>query len=177
MWGLRHRSRYSLFYTRDKPLWAITLKRITVEAEKCAGCRQCEMVCSFHHTKTFSPEASRVTVIKEDRLGLDYPLMCRQCSDCPPTEACPAKALTRLEGVIKVDLQACIGCGVCVEECRHGAVKLHEGKALICDLCGGDPRCVARCPTGALRYAESPELRETPREAFERLKKEWGMRG
>jgi len=153
------------------------LKRITVEAERCAGCRQCEMVCSFHHTMTFSPESSRVTVIKDDRLGLDYPLMCRQCSDCPPMEACPTQALTREEGVIMVDWQTCIGCGACVDECRHGAVKLHDEKALICDLCGGGPQCVARCPTGALSYAESPEFVETPCEAFSRLKKEWGMHG
>ena len=134
------------------------------------------MVCSFHHTKRFSPESSRVTVIKDDRLGLDYPLMCRQCNDCPPMEACTAQAITREEGVVKVDRQACIGCGLCVDDCRLGAVKLHDSKALICDLCGGDPRCVARCPTGALSYAESPEFTETPWEAFDRLKEEWGMR-
>ncbi len=135
------------------------------------------MVCSFHHTKTFSPESSRVTVIKDDRLGLDYPLMCRQCSDCPPMEACPAQAITKEEGIIMVDWQACIGCGVCVDECRYDAVKLHDDKALICDLCGGEPQCVARCPTGALSYTESPEFTETPWEAFDRLKEEWGIHG
>ncbi len=153
------------------------MKRITVEAERCAGCRQCEMVCSFHHTKRFSPESSRVTVIKDDRLGLDYPLMCRQCSDCPPMEACPTRAISREEGVIKVDRQTCIGCGLCVEKCRFESIKLHEGKALICDLCGGEPQCVARCPTGALSYADSPEFSETPWEAFDRMKEEWGIHG
>jgi len=153
------------------------LKRITVDAGRCAGCRQCEMVCSFQHTKMFSPETSRVTVIKDDRLGLDYPLMCRQCSDCPPLKACPTQAINREGGSITVDWQACIGCGACVEECRYDAVKLYDGKALICDLCGGDPQCVARCPTGALNYSEAPEFSETPWDAFNRLKEEWGIHG
>ncbi len=57
------------------------MKRIKVKAELCAGCRQCEMVCSFEHFTRFSPSLSRVTVHKDDRNGLDYPVTCRHVCD------------------------------------------------------------------------------------------------
>jgi Fe-S-cluster-containing hydrogenase component 2 len=37
-----------------------------VEAEKCAGCSQCEMVLSFIKTDGFSPSLSRIKVVKDD---------------------------------------------------------------------------------------------------------------
>jgi Fe-S-cluster-containing hydrogenase component 2 len=152
------------------------MKRIKVKAEICAGCRQCEMVCSFEHFKRFSPSLSRVTVQKDDRNGLDYPVTCRQCSDCPPIDACPVQALSRTEeGLTWCDADTCIGCGVCEKECKYDAIKVSEGMALVCDLCGIDPQCVARCPTGALEYVEMSEFTETPKEAFARLKEEWGF--
>ncbi|MCW4048146.1 MAG: 4Fe-4S dicluster domain-containing protein [Candidatus Bathyarchaeota archaeon] len=150
------------------------MKRITVTAENCAGCRQCEMVCSFQHTGKFSSSLARVTVHKDDRNGLDYPLMCRQCTDCPPLDSCPVQAISRnSDGAIWVDWQTCTGCGLCENVCKYDAVKLNESKAYICDLCGGDPHCVQRCPTEALQYIETPEFTETPETAFSRMKEEW----
>ena len=73
------------------------------------------------------------------------------------------------------DTDTCTECGICVKVCKYNAIKVGEAKALVCDLCGGDPQCVARCPTGALEYVEMPEFTETPVEAFSRLKEEWGF--
>jgi Fe-S-cluster-containing hydrogenase component 2 len=69
------------------------LKRILVDKAQCAGCRVCELVCSYYHEGKFSPSLSRVDVIKEDKYGLDYPVFCRQCDECPPADACPVGAL------------------------------------------------------------------------------------
>jgi len=46
-----------------------------------------------------------------------------------------------------VDSEKCIGCGNCIDICSGDVPKLHPqtGKALICDLCGGDPECVKVC--------------------------------
>jgi len=152
------------------------LKRIVVRAEECAGCRQCEMVCSFQHSGRFSPSLARVTVHRDDLNGLDYPVMCRQCSDCPPMESCPVVALSReAEGVVVADWQLCTGCGLCVQTCRYGAVKMHEGRPLICNMCEGQPQCVERCPTAALEHVEAPEFTETPEEAFRRMKEAWSF--
>jgi Fe-S-cluster-containing dehydrogenase component len=48
---------------------------------------------------------------------------------------------------VLVDRERCTGCGVCVERCPGSIPFLHpkDGKAVICDLCGGDPECVKVC--------------------------------
>ena len=151
------------------------MKRLTVDAAMCAGCRFCEMVCSFHHEGRFSPSLSRVTVIKEDEFGMDYPVFCRQCRTCPPVEICPTGAL-KTDGIIMLDKEACTGCGICIEACTYNAIKMDEStKPQICDLCGGEPVCAERSPTKAIKYEEAEVLSETPEDAFRELRGRWGI--
>jgi Fe-S-cluster-containing hydrogenase component 2 len=134
------------------------------------------MVCSFHHTGRFSPSLARVTVHKDDRNGLDYPLFCHQCIECPPIDTCPVGAITKTaDGWTWVDWQTCIGCGTCIESCKYNVIKLAEGKALICNLCDGNPECVNRCPTEALSFIETDESTETQIHAFKRLMEMWNL--
>ncbi|MHA1722735.1 MAG: 4Fe-4S dicluster domain-containing protein [Candidatus Baldrarchaeia archaeon] len=130
-------------------------KTIVFDPSKCAGCKYCEMWCSFTHEGVFSPLLSRITVVKDDKIGLDYPIVCRGCDPAPCTKVCPSNALTRNEyGAIIVIDENCTGCGRCVEACPFGAIKMHplKIKPLICDLCGDkEPVCVSKCPTNAIR--------------------------
>jgi Fe-S-cluster-containing hydrogenase component 2 len=152
------------------------LKRLIVSAEKCAGCRHCELVCSFEHEGVFNPELSRIRVIKDDTNGLDYPLTCRNCNYCPPAQNCPTNSITKVEDGIKVQWQDCIECGSCVKSCTYNAIKLNiECKPLICDTCNKDPECAKRCPTQAISYIESEIFTETPNDAFVRMKEKWGI--
>jgi Fe-S-cluster-containing hydrogenase component 2 len=154
------------------------MERLTVDAEICAGCRCCELACSYRHEGVFSPALSRVSVLKEDRYGMDYPVFCRQCEPCPAVEACPEGALVRSDGVVRCDEGLCTGCGVCVDVCSYGAVRLDGSlRPLICDLCGGAPACVDRCPTGALVFGGSGFFSERPGEVFRRLMRGWGIGG
>jgi uncharacterized Fe-S center protein len=60
-----------------------------------------------------------------------------------------------------VDEEKCVGCGVCVENCAHGAPAIEGGKANInLDLCAGCARCLHTCPAGAISssFARSNEL-------------------
>ncbi len=66
-----------------------------------------------------------------------------------PPEA--AGGLRKLEGLdIRVE-EACDGCGVCVERCFIGAMKLQEGKAVVGEECRGCGRCALVCPQHAVK--------------------------
>ena len=154
------------------------MRRIVVEPEKCAGCRYCELVCSYSHEGRFSPTLSRVRVVKEDRFGLDLPVMCHQCEDCPPIQTCPQGALTRNDnGVVAVDRDACIGCEACASVCRFDAIRMVDSKPLICDLCGGAPQCVEKCPTKALAFTESAGEPWSPERVLKEVIGRWGING
>ena len=43
-------------------------------------------------------------------------------------------------------------CGTCEIMCPIGAIELYEEIPHVCDLCGGDPRCVRACTLDAIRY-------------------------
>lgn len=138
------------------------MKRILIDVDRCSGCRQCEMLCSFHHEKTFGSSTSRIRLMKEDRFGFDLPIVCWHCDQCDALESCPEEALERSEeGLIAVNTKKCVGCGKCLEACIIGAIKLHPERdtPLICDQCGGKPSCVEKCPTKALVYTETETRR------------------
>jgi len=153
------------------------MKRILVDVDRCSGCRLCELACSFKHEKWFRPSVSRITVMKEDGLGFDLPVICWHCNRCEPAESCPANALERnAEGLICVDEEKCTGCGNCVKLCPFGAIKLHPIKhtPLLCDQCGGRPLCVEKCPTRVLTYAETRTLQpKIPNKLLEETLRRW----
>lgn len=83
-------------------------KEIIVNITKCTGCRACEMACSFHHAKKFSPTFSSIEVFRNEEKGLfkieiytKGPLACDLCKDeneplC--IKYCSAKALDLRKG-------------------------------------------------------------------------------
>lgn len=54
--------------------------------------------------------------------------------------------------IIRIDEDACDGCGLCVKGCPEGALQLIDGKArLISEItCDGLGACVGECPRGAI---------------------------
>lgn len=157
----------------------MSLRRMWVDAEKCSGCRSCEMICSFKHEGKFSPTLSRIRVIKEDKHGFDYPILCRQCDPCAAVAACPVGALTKTAlGITQLNKDACVGCTSCKDACSFGALELDEiSRPLICDLCGGEPICVRRCPTNAITFVESETEYQNPELESRRLLRKWGIIG
>lgn len=52
--------------------------------------------------------------------------------------------------MLRIDIETCIGCGVCEEVCTFGAIEVVDGVAVVnekCTLCGS---CVDSCEAGAL---------------------------
>ncbi|MFP3309916.1 MAG: 4Fe-4S dicluster domain-containing protein [Acidilobus sp.] len=144
---------------------------VVVDPSKCVGCNICELWCSYEHEGVFSRSLSRISVITYERLGFDYPVVCQQCEPAPCVELCPTGALSKGKlGEVNLDKGKCIGCRVCSEVCPYGAARMEPREArypLICDLCGGEPMCVARCPTNALSLSRVTNVKVKPRNAAE----------
>ena len=134
---------------------------IEINYDLCTGCRLCEMTCSLTKEKVIRPEVSRIKVYQFWPGPVDVPAVCRLCSDHPCVEASPPKvnalSINEKTGNVEVDTDKCIGikCSACQKACPHElAISFHPetNKAMICDLCQGDPECVKVCPTGALVF-------------------------
>jgi len=80
--------------------------------------------------------------------GVEVPHFCAQCHDYPCVSACSVDALSVNDtGAVLVDKEKCTSCGMCIDICPGKIPFLHPGdnKAVICDLCGGDPQCARVC--------------------------------
>jgi Fe-S-cluster-containing hydrogenase component 2 len=69
-----------------------------------------------------------------------------------------------MQVMIYVDPEKCDGCGLCVEACPHGALKLSEGVIEVDQAsCRETSACLAACPQGALlELLEPGERRDHP---------------
>lgn len=89
---------------------------------------------------------------------ISFAVSCRHCSDPICVQSCIAGALTKENGVVKIDENKCVGCLTCVLVCPYGALALGEkGVMQKCELCvenGGEPACVKGCPNRAIVYEE-----------------------
>jgi len=126
---------------------------LTIDIEKCTGCRNCELACSASHTNTFNPRRSRIQILKDEVKNLLIPMVCLQCEHPLCQEACPNGAIIQNEnGILYVDHDVCIGCMNCVTACVYGGIGIDplSKKAVKCNLCDGDPACARACQYGAI---------------------------
>ena len=141
-------------------------KKLMVIPEQCSGCRICELVCAIKHFGVNNPKKSAIKVLTiYPHPVVRMPIVCSQCKVLTCAQVCPVDALQRSDGVMQLDKENCISCYKCVEACPFGAIYVHEDYDLpiICDMCGGDPECVKKCPTGALRLIPESTLGEFKR--------------
>lgn len=141
------------------------MRRLIVREELCTGCRACQAACVARHEGLFGVYTPRLRVVKDEPLGLDSPQVCRLCGRAPCVASCLSGALAREPATAMVILkeELCNSCSECVKACPLGMISLHPQSSLplVCDLCGGEPACVWRCPTNALSYAGSRSAEES----------------
>lgn len=135
----------------------LSMGRIVHDPDKCAGCRDCEIVCSLAKLGKVDPEQSNIR-IKTDYLGgyISEAYACKQCAGAECLSVCPTGALHTDEktGARVIDQNVCVGCQLCLNACPVEPSRIHYNPAtntcMKCDLCGGEPQCVQHCPAGAL---------------------------
>lgn len=142
---------------------------IRLDVSRCSGCRRCEVNCSFFHSGKVGRNGSRIKVVKIEGKGIDFPVVCQQCQGRYCTK-CPESAILIGEmGEIVVSPTLCTACGTCERQCPIGAIELFNEIPHVCDLCGGDPRCVQECNLGAIIFeptvTEAVRLKELRRES------------
>lgn len=147
-------------------------RKILAISSLCTGCRSCEIACAVAHSSTKSLEGAilelplpRYSIVVQAGDGVVLPLACRHCVEPDCLFACKAGAVSKepKTGQVKVDLEKCVGCWMCVMVCPFGAMLSDSmrGKVVKCDLCVGrseGPACVGACPTKALVYGRLEEI-------------------
>lgn len=134
-------------------------KSLVISPDKCTGCLQCELACSYENEGVFNPSKSRIKVFNFHDDGRFVPYTCTQCDEAWCMQACPTEAivLNAVNGSKDILNDVCVGCKVCTIACPFGTVNYNadSGKVIKCDLCGGDPKCASACPTDAIVYVDA----------------------
>ena len=136
-------------------------KFVSVDPGKCIGCGICEYACTIEKGEgSWSPMSSRIRVVRMAPV-FNFALSCRGCTDAKCVKACPEKAITQSQenNLLIIDEKKCKGCDWCVQACDHGGITIHSdtGKAIACNLCEGEPKCIEACPEEALEIVTSDE--------------------
>src|SRR5262249_680681 len=159
-----------------------------IDTTTCIGCKACEVACQeWNDLPTIkttqigsyqtlpSLDANFWNLIKfheEEVAGNVQWLMrkdqCMHCADPGCLAACPAPgAIVQYEnGIVDVNPDACIGCGLCSTGCPFDVPRFsaRTGKMSKCTLCvdrvtvGLEPACIKACPTGCLQFGPKSEM-------------------
>ena len=135
------------------------VKSLKIIPDKCTGCMQCELACSWVQTGTFQPSRSVIRVNVFDEEASYAPFTCVQCDEAWCMNACPVNAIAidPTTGAKVVLGDVCVGCHLCTIACPFGTVFTlpKSDKAAKCNLCGGEPACATACPTGAIEWGQA----------------------
>lgn len=134
------------------------VKTIKVDANKCNGCRACEVICAaFHATPKYSsvnPARSRIQVVRDPIKDIFLPVYAGELA----AAECMGRNIYILDGREYEE------CAFCRASCPSRDVfkEPDSGLPLKCDMCEDDPPqkeplCVQWCLEKALIYEEREE--------------------
>lgn len=115
---------------------------------------------------------ARIRVLNIYEIGIDAPVVCTQCVERYCLR-CPENALSLgAYGQVILSPTLCNLCNACEQNCPIGAIEIFNDIVYVCDLCGGDPKCVGACSEDAITWqrdeVETVSLAEI-REAAKKL--------
>jgi len=134
------------------------VKSITIDADKCNGCKACEVICSSWHAKprysSNNPERSRIRVVRLPLRDIYLPVYAGEYT--------PVECTGRDKYII--DGKEYNECDLCRASCpsRNLFKEPDSGLPLKCDMCEdtpalAQPKCVEWCHAEALIYTEREE--------------------
>lgn len=141
------------------------IKTIRIDADKCNGCRTCEVVCSaFHASPKYSsnnPARARIHVTSHRLKNIWVPVFAGEYA----VAECAGRDKYTIDGKEYDE------CGFCRAACpsREEFKEPDSGLPLKCDMCEGEekPLCVTWCLNDVLIYEEREEEVEEQPEAEE----------
>ncbi len=147
------------------------MKRLFCILETCLGCKSCELACAVEQSKAKNiflavkekPLPKQRVFLQRSKDG-PYPLQCRHCDEPVCVLACMSAAIKKdtKTGIVTIDKDKCVGCGMCIMSCPFGALIMDKDEkvSLKCDLCveSGEPACVKACPTKSLFFGTLEEF-------------------
>ena len=163
---------------------------LVIDLDTCVGCHACVVSCKGWNTENYGAPLSDADPYVANPLGtflnrvhsyevqpesaptqlIHFPKSCLHCDDAPCVTVCPTGAsYKRVEdGIVLVNEDACIGCGLCAWACPYGAREMDAAAGVMkkCTLCVDRiynenlpeidrvPACVRTCPSGARHFGD-----------------------
>jgi len=140
-----------------------------IDVSRCIDCRACLVACRVEnevplpHTRIWVKDQGLQGTFP-DLARSFVPYNCMHCEHPPCVEVCTSGATYKDpdNGLVLVDQDACIGCGLCVEACPYDARYLDPARGVVdkCTGCvqrverGDEPACVATCLGGARIFGD-----------------------
>jgi Fe-S-cluster-containing dehydrogenase component len=163
---------------------------LAIDLDTCVGCNACVTACKGWNDQgygaplsdqnpygaepsgTFLNRVHNYEVLPQDGAAqvVNFPRSCLHCEAAPCVTVCPTGASYKRaeDGIVLVNEDACIGCGLCAWACPYGARELDQAAGVMkkCTLCVDRiyndnlpeedrvPACVRTCPTGARHFGD-----------------------
>jgi sulfite dehydrogenase (quinone) subunit SoeB len=178
---------------------------LVIDLDTCVGCHACATACRSWNSGGYpaplsdvdpygtSPEGAWLNRVHTFEAGegadgrtVHFPRSCLHCAEPACVTVCPTGASYKRaeDGIVLVDAELCIGCGLCAWACPYGARELDPAQGVMkkCTLCVDridnrnlpeaerQPACVMACPTRARHFGDLGD----PESAVSRLVAERG---
>ncbi|MEZ5666619.1 MAG: 4Fe-4S dicluster domain-containing protein [Alphaproteobacteria bacterium] len=162
---------------------------LVIDLDVCVGCQACVTSCKEWNTGGHPAPLSDMDPYGAHPVGaflnrvhgyevdtgagsqtVHFPRSCLHCDTAPCVTVCPTGASYKRaeDGIVLVDEDRCIGCGLCAWACPYGAREMDYAGGVMkkCTLCvdriyndtipeaDRRPACVNACPTSARHFGD-----------------------
>lgn len=129
-----------------------------IDLVRCIGCDACSLACKQENNVGSGELWNRVYGAENGTTTVRVlPMQCQQCEQAPCMDKCTRLGYNaiwrRPDGIVMIDAAKCVGCKLCIPECRYNAMTFNTtlNKAEKCHFCwervdqGLQPACVQTC--------------------------------